>query len=68
MKETEQLFNGYIAMFITQWKINCSHQILGTVLPLTTNTVTSVWRWHYPCDHHWLLCTLAVHLAERPVV
>jgi len=42
MKETEQLFNGYIAMFITQWKINCSHQILGTVLPLTTNTVTSV--------------------------
>jgi hypothetical protein len=39
MKEKEKLFNRYITMLITQRKINCSHQILGTVFPLTTNTV-----------------------------
>jgi len=40
MKETERLFNGYIAMFITQWIINCSHQVQSSHWPLIQSSVS----------------------------
>jgi hypothetical protein len=51
IKETVKLLNRYIAIFITKWKTNCSHQMLGAVFPLTTNMVISVSR-YFPGDHH----------------